>query len=94
MTCLPPALIDYEITNALHLAIVRRRFDCHFAKKYFRLFQEINLTRQTPDFSQVLILAQEHRLSAYDASYLELSLRLKLPLYSLDKKLIALAGSG
>jgi predicted nucleic acid-binding protein len=40
-----------------------------------------------------LNLARSHNLSAYDASYLELSLRLGLPLASLDAKLKAAAGS-
>ena len=33
-------------------------------------------------------LAARHGLSAYDASYLELALRLKLPLATLDKALL------
>ena len=37
----------------------------------------------------VLPIANEHELSVYDAIYLELALRLGLPLATLDKKLIA-----
>jgi len=35
----------------------------------------------------VLRLARAHRLSAYDAAYLELALRRSLPLATLDDKL-------
>ena len=36
-------------------------------------------------------LAEQHRLSAYDAAYLELALRLGLPLATADRALIAAA---
>jgi len=35
-------------------------------------------------WDQVLPLAREHRLSSYDAAYLELALRTGLPLATLD----------
>ncbi len=38
-------------------------------------------------FNDVLQVAKEHRLTSYDASYLELSMRLGLPLATLDKAL-------
>lgn len=40
-----------------------------------------------------LALADEHRLSIYDAVYLELALRLRLPLATLDRALAAAAQS-
>src|SRR5947199_146802 len=39
----------------------------------------------------VVSLARKHGLTAYDASYLELALRLNIPLASLDKPLVAAA---
>ncbi len=41
----------------------------------------------TSALSDTLQLARGYRLSAYDASYLELALRLKLPLATLDENL-------
>jgi predicted nucleic acid-binding protein len=41
----------------------------------------------------VLSLARAHRLSAYDAAYLELALRRGLPLATLDDKLRAAASA-
>jgi predicted nucleic acid-binding protein len=40
-----------------------------------------------PDGTTVVMLARRHRLTVYDASYLELALRLGLPLASLDGEL-------
>ena len=42
---------------------------------------------RSPDEGAVLTLARRHRLTAYDASYLELSLRESLPLATLDREL-------
>ncbi|MGH9573709.1 MAG: type II toxin-antitoxin system VapC family toxin [Candidatus Acidiferrales bacterium] len=44
----------------------------------------------TPDLARaanILSLAQKHRLTAYDATYLELAIRRKLPLATLDADL-------
>ena len=43
--------------------------------------------------ADVLNLARAHRLSAYDAAYLELALRLGLPLATVDDKLKAAAAA-
>jgi predicted nucleic acid-binding protein len=45
---------------------------------------------QQTNYSEA-ILATRHRLSTYDASYLELALRLGLPLATTDKRLRAAA---
>lgn len=42
-------------------------------------------------FGNTLTLARDHNLSAYDAAYLELAMRLGLPLATLDEKLKAAA---
>ena len=39
----------------------------------------------------VLALARTHRLTVYDAAYLELALRVDAPLATLDRKLAAAA---
>jgi predicted nucleic acid-binding protein len=50
----------------------------------------IHLDRQ-PDSEAVLALAREHRLTVYDAAYLELALRVDAPLATLDQQLAAAA---
>jgi predicted nucleic acid-binding protein len=50
---------------------------------------------RSPDEAGLLALARQHRLTAYDAAYLELARREGLPLASLDKALRkAAAASG
>jgi predicted nucleic acid-binding protein len=44
-----------------------------------------------PEEAAVLKLARIHRLTVYDASYLELTLREALPMATLDAKLAAAA---
>jgi len=42
-------------------------------------------------FGITLSLAREHNLSSYDAAYLELAMRLAVPLATQDKKLLVAA---
>ena len=42
-------------------------------------------------FSTTLTLGREQRLAAYDAAYLELAMRLQLPLATLDERLATAA---
>jgi predicted nucleic acid-binding protein len=42
-------------------------------------------------FGDALVLAKQYQLSAYDASYLELAIRNRLPLATIDKQLAAAA---
>jgi predicted nucleic acid-binding protein len=48
-------------------------------------------TDRSPDEAGIIALARRHRLTIYDASYLELSLREALPLATLDKDLAGAA---
>ena len=50
---------------------------------------EIDPVSMSRTWGAVLDLAVEHRLSAYDAMYLELALRMRLPLATLDRALAA-----
>jgi predicted nucleic acid-binding protein len=47
-----------------------------------------------PDEALVLALARRHRLTVYDAAYLELAQRRHLPLATLDKALLTAARAG
>ena len=46
-----------------------------------------------PDEVTIIALARRHRLTVYDAAYLELALREALPLATLDKALAGTAGA-
>jgi predicted nucleic acid-binding protein len=48
---------------------------------------EVDIASLTDRLEVTLGLAREHQLSVYDATYLELALRLGLPLATLDARL-------
>lgn len=54
---------------------------------------EIEPVSTTRVWGEALELAHRHQLSVYDATYLELALRLQLPLATLDRELAAAARS-
>jgi len=82
-----PALLDYEIANALRSAVVRKRISQKLAIKLFEEYQTFSITKKTVDFSKVLELSIKRQISTYDASYLVLARDLELKLMTLDKQL-------
>lgn len=80
-----PGLWWFELRNALIMNERRGRLSeadtALFLNSVARF--PVSLDRD-PDETTVLMLARRHRLTVYDASYLELALRLGLPLASLD----------
>jgi|SRR5271157_325415 len=87
-----PALWWFEVVNALIQGERRGRFTelgtARFLRDISRLV--INVDRM-PSEHAVLTLARRHRLTVYDAAYLELALREALPLATLDEALVAAA---
>jgi len=61
----------------------------------YLLVLPIEVDQETPGraWSDILHVARSYDLSAYDAAYLELAIRLGLPLASLDDRLKATAAS-
>jgi predicted nucleic acid-binding protein len=83
-----PILWWFEVRNVLVVNERRGRIDppgsAVFLADLARL--RIDLDRH-PDGEMVLALAREHRLTVYDAAYLELALRIDAPLATLDRQL-------
>jgi predicted nucleic acid-binding protein len=91
-----PCLWWFEVRNTLVVNERRRRIaesdTAAFLLNLSRLRIRID---RAPDESAVLRLARTHRLSVYDAAYLELAHREGLPLATLDADLRrAAAGEG
>ena len=90
-----PALWPVETGNVLLMATRRGRI----AKDEWQQIREdlqalpINIDPVSTDrvWGAVLDLADTYRISAYDAIYLELALRLRLPLATLDRELASAA---
>lgn len=86
-----PSIWSLEVANAVLVGERRERISQQQADRFMTMLRTLLI--QT-DFitlalvgSDVLSLARSHRLSAYDASYLELAQRLSLPLATLDQRL-------
>lgn len=86
-----PALWPIEIANILILGERRGRSTEADAHKWLGYLQmlPIRVDDETAAraWSDIRLVARSYHLSAYDACYLELAIRLGLPLASLDDKL-------
>jgi predicted nucleic acid-binding protein len=80
-----------EVANVLAVAERRRRITAADMAEFIELLETlmIDLDHETPAraFTRVLDLARSQRLTAYDAAYLELSMRLGIPLATKDAAL-------
>jgi predicted nucleic acid-binding protein len=86
-----PGLWPLEVANVLLVGERRNRSTQAQATKWLRLLEALPIAvdAETPSvaFNKVLGLARGHGLTAYDAAYLELAIRLGLPLATLDDAL-------
>ncbi len=82
-----PGCVPWEIGNALSAMLRRGRISTDVARLMFETFEGIPIRYVPVEFSNVLELCGEHRLSAYDAYYLDCAQRHYLPILSLDKRL-------
>src|SRR6516225_8641239 len=85
---LVPSLWPYEVANVLALAERKRRATWatirSFLDRMYSLPIRVDESGMTAAFEQALSIARQRRLSAYDAAYLELAIRERLPLATLD----------
>jgi predicted nucleic acid-binding protein len=87
-TVIVPSLWAVEITNALLIGERRRRIRQPEIRRFVDLLNGLSVVEDRQPFadtvSNVLPLAQEHGLSAYDAAYLDVAVRHQIPLATLD----------
>ena len=83
-----PAHWSIEVTNGLLMAVRRRRV---FPTKIEEFIEDIGVlpvqiepARSPETWVALVALAERHRLTTYDAAYLELAQRVGLPLATLD----------
>jgi predicted nucleic acid-binding protein len=86
-----PTLWHLEIANVLWVCERRRRIREADSVRFLAVLQALNITtdHETEKHAgqATLGLARQHDLSVYDAAYLELAMRLGLPLASKDEAL-------
>jgi predicted nucleic acid-binding protein len=90
-----PGLWKLEVANVLELRLRRGRMDAAFVATTLADLEslpiEVDGETDVRAWSETLELARRHKLTLYDAAYLELALRRGMPLASLDRELRAAA---
>jgi predicted nucleic acid-binding protein len=86
-----PALWRLEVANALQMAIRRKRIDTGFRDRALAQLSRLSVAAD-PDtdvyaWTVTLQLAGRFQLTLYDAAYLELAVRRRLPIATLDRDL-------
>jgi predicted nucleic acid-binding protein len=88
---LVPAIFSLEVANALIVAQRSKRINLSTSQRFISLLEGLTIQEDllptTLNISNVLPLAQEYNLSAYDASYLAVAARHNASLATLDKGL-------
>ncbi|HUO28352.1 MAG TPA: type II toxin-antitoxin system VapC family toxin [Bryobacteraceae bacterium] len=83
-----PALWWFEVRNILVVNERRQRITESETASFLQNLSRLRIrVDRSPEESAVLRLARLHRLSVYDAAYLELTVREKLQLATLDTQL-------
>ncbi len=87
-----PSLWWFEVRNILVVNERRKRITETGTNSFLRELARLRIrVDREPEEIAVLKLARAHRLSVYDASYLELALREAIPVATLDGQLAAAA---
>jgi predicted nucleic acid-binding protein len=90
-----PGLWWLEVANGLVMAERRRRIKSAESVAFVAMIEELPIIADEATGARALhetmSLAREHRLTAYDAAYLELAMRVGLPLATGDRSLRAAA---
>ena len=90
-TALVPAWWFIEITNVLAMAERKGRIKSTESDAFIANLSKLGIERddEAPDraFTHLLALCRGHRLTSYDAIYLDLAVRRNLPLATLDDAL-------
>ena len=86
-----PALWLYEVVNVVELAIRKGRIPREKALAFLESLADLPIEVENPSRTQVFVIVRalvgQYQLTGYDAAYLELAIRHKLPIASLDKAL-------
>lgn len=90
-----PAIWPLEVGNVLLVAERKQRLGEAAVARFLMLLNSLPIAveQESPDrmFREIVSLARRHGLSTYDASYLELAMRLGLPLATRDAALVKAA---
>jgi predicted nucleic acid-binding protein len=90
-TIVVPAIWAVEIANALLVGERRKRIRQPEVRRFIDLIKGLSVVEDGQPFadsvSNILPLAREYDLSAYDAAYLDVAVRHEIPLATFDRAL-------
>ena len=90
-TAIVPSIWPVEIANALLVGERRKRIRQPEVRRFIELLKGLRILEDGQPFadtvSNILPLAREHDLSAYDAAYLDVAVRRRAPLATIDAAL-------
>lgn len=90
-----PAIWPLEVANVLLVAERRGRLAKADSSRFLALLAELSIVveQERPErmLKEIMALARDQNLSAYEASYLDLAMRLGLPIASQDTSLLKAA---
>ena len=94
-TAFAPSIWPLEVGNVLLVAERGKRLSEADSIRFITLLSELPIIveQEPPErmIHEIFALAREHKLSSYDASYLDLAMRKGLSIATIDKNLIAAA---
>jgi len=82
-----PGLLRYEMASICAAKLQREPKSAKLTLQRYRLFNGLDIEFAEPDWDALPLLARQWELSAYDAAYLQLAIRHKVPLVTLDARL-------
>ncbi len=90
-TAIVPTLWHLEVSNVLAASLRRHRITAARVAQFTEMLDglEIAVDQETPSraLNEILDLARSEGLTSYDAAYLELAMRLGIPLATKDRQL-------
>lgn len=90
-TAVVPSFWPHEVLNALLVGEKRKRISKELLRSFLKDLAELPIVLEQFSsrvvFDRIERLSREHRLTAYDAAYLDLALNSGLPLATLDEDL-------
>ncbi|MBI3041978.1 MAG: type II toxin-antitoxin system VapC family toxin [Betaproteobacteria bacterium] len=82
-----PGLLRYEMASICATQLGSEPRLAKLTLQRYRLFNGLDIEFIEPDWDALPLLARQWELSAYDAAYLQLALKRKAPLVTLDARL-------
>ena len=87
-TLIGPGSIPWEMGNAFSAMFKQNKITLHEGVKAMAIFESIPVKYCKADFVHAIKISKKENLYAYDAYFLDCSIRYNAPLLTLDKKLV------